>query len=140
MDPFRQAIHTFLTAQAPVTGLLGDGSDGIYHRRAPVSAADPLVVFERRTGIDRYLFGTGELLEETWAVRAIVKEAEGKGVALAEQIAAAIDDALHDAQLLVVDHRVLWLRRLSMIDYEEPDGQTRFHHCGGVYRLASEPA
>lgn len=140
MDPFRQAIHAHLSAATPVTGLLADGPDGIYHRRAPVHAEDPLVVFARRTELDGYLFGTGELLEATWGVRAIVKEDEGKAEALAEQVAAALDDALRDAVLAVAGHTVLWLRRVSAIDYEEPDGQARWHHRGGVYRLASEPS
>ncbi len=137
MDPVRVALHAILTAYAPLTALLADGAGGVYHRRALPHADDPLVTFQRRSEVPHYLFGSGQLDEATWIVKGV---ARGDDAQVAEQVGDAIDAALHDAQMVIVGHTTLWIRRLSIVDYEEPDGQTVFNHYGGIYRLATEPA
>lgn len=130
MNPVRQALFDRLTADAPLAAIV---AGRIYHRRAPEGAAAPYVVFHRQAGTPRHALGDGgQLQTELWTVKAV---AQGGSSAAAEDAADAIDNALHDAQIVIAGRALRYLRRESDIDYGETAGADTFHHVGAVYRL-----
>lgn len=140
MDPVRAALYTRLAAAAAVTSKLGLGANGIFHRRAPLSTTPPYVILDRMAANDYYLFGAGRYEGQVWLVKAIDGGQDGGDSATTvEDIADAVEVALHDAPLVVAGLNLMWIRRESRIDYDEPDGVARWNHCGGLYRLFVQP-
>lgn len=138
MDPTRAALHDLLTGAVRITELLADGTGGVWFRTAPMEAGQPLVSFDRAGPTRAILetFGNGGGCEaHVWVIKGIVQEDTPNA---AEDIAEAIDLVVHDTPLPISRHRTLWLRREQRVEYEELDGQVRWQHAGGMYRLISE--
>lgn len=133
MDQVRRALMTRLAGETAITTLLPDGADGIHHRLAPVDAAEPMVVFQRTSGSDLTgTFGPDRWEGQMWLVKGV---AQGESASVAEDLSDRIDNLLHDNMLPVAGQVVHWLRRESRVDFEEQDGQERWHHAGGLFRL-----
>lgn len=134
----RTAIQARLLATSAVTTLLATPSHSVFHRRAPQQAKPPLIVFDRRSGVKSYSFSDPDaVLEDTWLVRAV---SFGRTADRAEEIAAAIDAALTDAPLSLSDRHLLAVFQESIVDYPEQVGKEMFQHCGGIYRVVTQPS
>lgn len=134
LDPVRKALYDKLVATTGLTGQLSSPT-AIYHRRAPVDADPPFVIFHRQSGRSRWTFRTS-WRDELWLIKGVCR---GRSATDAEEIDAAIEAALNDAVLAVTGYTHLLLRRTNAVDYGEDDGAETFHHCGGLYRLAVQP-
>jgi hypothetical protein len=136
MDPVRQAIATKLLATSAVTNLLSSPT-AVYHRRAPVEAVTPYVLFHRQSANhDEYTFDGHGVTNDLWTVRAVDRTFEA---GVAEDIAVAIDAALHWATLTVTGYQPPVVTKQLTVDYGEPDGAEQFTHQGGMYRLKLVP-
>jgi hypothetical protein len=136
MNPVRDALIGHLTQTAAVTDLLADGADGVYHRVAEINQASPYVIVTKMAGTPTYTMGGLALQSDVWLVKAVHRARTSRH---AEDIAAAIDAALTDAQISIDGSDLLDLRRLSDVDYGEPDGDHLFHHCGATWRVTLAP-
>lgn len=132
-----------LSGEPAVTGQLAQGAAGIWHRRAPASAQSPHLIFHRVSSHDLpETFGGARWEDQLWLVKGVARDGDDDAVSAAsvvEDLSTAIDELLHDAALPVTAHVVLWLRRESRVEYDEPDGHERWLHAGGIYRLKLEP-
>lgn len=144
MDPVRRAMMRRLSEDAAITTLLADGAGGIWHRKAPLDAQAPLVIFDRVDSHDlQATFGGARWEDQLWLVKAIARDdvgSDASATGIVEDLSDAIDALLHDNALPVDGHIVLWLRREQRVEYGDPDGLVTWQHAGGLYRLKLEPA
>ena len=131
----RVALRTALSSDPELVALLS-APTAVYHRTAPQSAREPLVIFAKSSGIEVLAFKDGGFKDQLWTVKGVCRGGD------AEQ-AEAIDDRcaelLQNAELDISGGRTLSLFRVSDVDYGEGDkGADQIHHVGGIYRLAIE--
>lgn len=136
MNPVRGAIYARLAADTTLTGLLS-APGAIYHSTAPQTAAFPLIVFQRLSGLPVWQFQTAHHQSDAWLVKGISR---GSSASPAEDIAARIDAVLTDAPLVVTGGVLLGVWRESDVDYDEIDSGETYHHAGSQYRLVTQPA
>lgn len=128
----RQAIYQKLNVVS-VTSLLAGGSAGIIHGVAPPSAAYPLLVFNKQSGVQVQVFG-GEAFRTTlWQIKAVAK---GKSASAAEDIDKAVFDLLNFSALTITGASTMYLARESDVEFPETQGDDIYHHVGGIYRLS----
>jgi hypothetical protein len=109
----RQAIYTKLNVSA-VTSLLGSGSAS-------------------QSGVtDNLAMGGTHMSNQLWLVKGVTR---APSASLAEQIDKAVFDLLHFKALTITGADDLMLSRESDVNYSEIDGDTKFWHVGGLYRL-----
>lgn len=137
MDPVRDAIHDHLAADSTLTALLGDGAEGIHHRKAHRGARTPMVIFNRQAGTPTWTFGGIGFESGVWLIKAVSRDNSASTV---EDIAARLDLILNDAAITISGQSLLLLRRESDVDYGEQDGADSYQHRGGLYRLITETA
>jgi hypothetical protein len=131
MDGFRAAVWAKLNGDSTLTNLLATSSS-IYHRRAPLNAAFPLIIFQKQSGTPIQVFKGGPIANQLWLFKGVDKS---ESSSTAEDIDKRIDVVLTDAALNLSDGTLLYLRRESDVDYEEGSDQDfQIHHVGGVYR------
>jgi hypothetical protein len=128
----RQALYQKLNV-ASVTNLLGSGSASLVHAEAPPTAAFPLCMFHKQSGItDNLAFGGTHMNNHLWLVKGVTR---APSASLAEQIDKAAYDVLHFKALTITGGDDLFLSRESDVNYSELDGDTKFWHVGGLYRI-----
>lgn len=133
MNEIRRALYERLSGDVTLMGLV----TGVHHAVAPQGAATPFVVFHKQSGTPQWQFSGAHIQTDLWMVKGIDA---GPSASRAEDIAARISDLLTDAALTVTDRDLLTVFRESDIDYSEQDGADTYRHCGGLYRLITEPA
>lgn len=142
MDAVRRAIGGWLLGTPAITQLLG-APTGVYHRRAPVDAVDPFVIFHRQAaGDDDRTFDGSPLVRDLWTIRAVSRRSSAEtahDLSAAEDIAAAIHQAMHWATIPVEGFSVSNIVRTQQIDYGEPDGAEHYEHIGAIYRFDLTP-
>ncbi len=128
----RQAIYTRLNV-ASVTSQLANGSASLYHGVAPATAAFPMVVFFKQSGIQVDRFG-GEAFRNTlWTIKAVARGTSSSG---AEDIDKAIFDLLNFTRSLSISGaNVMHVTRESDVEFVETSGDTQYRHVGGIYRI-----
>jgi len=131
-DPIRTALYGALVASPALTALVGTR---IYHRVAPQAATFPVCIFHKHSGTPRWTFAGRPVQWDLWAVKGLC---QGSSATRAEEIAAAIDDALNDAALTITGREHLFLLRDSDINLGEDEDGVQYHTVGALYRLASE--
>jgi len=131
-DPIRAALYGRLNHSSVV----GSGlATGIFHKRAPATAAFPYVVFHKQDG--RPMWSMADFMQwDLWTVKAVDRS---PSAATAETIAAALKARLFDATLTITGSEHLYLRWTEDVDYPEDDGGELIHHVGAVWRLVSDP-
>jgi hypothetical protein len=135
MNPVRDALYDRLAAAGALTALLST-STAIHHRRAPLNAITPFVVFDKSSGIPTWAMSSQKRIEtDVWLVKGVTR---GSNASLAEDIAEQIDVALTDADLVIGNHWHLFLRKQADVEYGEPDATEMYHHVGGMYRLVTQ--
>jgi hypothetical protein len=128
----RQAIYQKLNV-ASVTNLLGSGSASLVHAVARPTAAYPLCVFSKQSGItDSLTFGGDHMDNDLWLVKGV---ARAVSASTAEDIDKAAFDLLHFGTLTITGAQRLFLARESDVSFAETQGDTTFWHVGGLYRL-----
>lgn len=140
MNAVRDALADRLAADAGITALVastGGPFTGVYHRQAPKGAPTPFVLFTKMAGTPTYTFGGLGLQSDVWLAKAVDRNANSGP---AEDLAAAITACLTDAPLSIAGSPLLYLRRISDVDYGEPDGDHMYVHVGATWRLVTEPA
>jgi hypothetical protein len=127
----RQAIYQKLNVSA-VTNLLGSGSASLVHGEAPPTSTFPLCVFHKQAGTTTNRFGGEAFKAHIWLVKGVVKAASAS---TAEDIDKAANDLLHFGDLTITGADDMYLARESDVNYSETDGDVKFWHVGGLYRL-----
>jgi hypothetical protein len=127
----RAAVHDALTADAPLTALLG--GPRVYDE-PPRSAAFPFVTLGEARVAD---FSAGEAQgeEHTLVLHAWSRQGGHKEAHL---IAGALLQALDDAPLTLADHRLVNFRFAVVDVRREADGRT--YHALVRFRAVTEPA
>lgn len=140
MSATRTALYDRLVGDATLTDLLGTPAEGftaaIYHQVAPQDAESPFVVFQRVPVPRNWQFGGAYLAADLWMVKAVNRG----GASVAEAIADRIDAILTDQPLVIDDATCLAIYQDAPIDYPEIDGADQWHHCGGNYRVVTQPS
>lgn len=127
----RQALHDRLVSDAPLTALLGEAR---IHDTPPSTVAFPFVTLGEALVAD-WSTATEGGTEQSLTLHAWSR-AGGRREALA--IAAAVQQALHDAPLALVGHRLANLRATTAEVRREGDGRT--FHALVRFRAVTEPA
>lgn len=128
----RQALYVKLNVSA-VTSQLGSGSASLVHGSAPPTAAYPLCVFNKQSGVnDHRVFGGDDARNTLWLVKGV---ARATSASVAEDIDKAVNDLLHFGDLTITAADDMYLARESDINYSETSGDQTFWHVGGLYRL-----
>lgn len=132
-DPIRLAIHKALSENVALIALVGTR---IYYQQAPQDATYPLVSFHKQSGMPRRFADMSTVEDDLWTIKGI---ATGSSAATkAEEIAAAVDDLLDDADLTVSGKDTISLLRESDVSYSEVKGADIYRHAGAMYRLRTE--
>lgn len=126
----RAAIHDALAIDAALTTLLGGPR---IHDVPPADAVFPFVALGE-AAIAVWSTATDTGTEHALTLHAFSRSG---GRAEAFAIAAAIGEALHDAQLLLVGHRLVNLRATTSEVRREADGRT--FHALVRFRAVTEP-
>jgi hypothetical protein len=126
----QQAIFATLTADAPLTALLG--GTRIYDD-VPQGAAFPYLTFGQSTARDRST-GSDDGNEHILTLH-VWSQANGKRQA--HEIMGAIRTALHDQPLTLSGHRLINLRHEFSEARRDPDGETT--HGVARFRAVTEP-
>lgn len=127
----RQAIYTALNVSS-VTTQLGSGSASLVHGIAPASATYPLCVFHRQSDVSTLVFGENAFDNQMWMVKGMVR---ATSPSIAEDIDAAARTILDFGSLSITGGRLLFIARVSGIEYTETDGDQTYRHIGSLYRL-----
>ncbi len=136
MNLVRDALHDRLAGDAALNVMLS-APGAIYHRRAPVTAATPLVVFDKNSGTPSYMLSAADGLDrQVWLVKGIDRSGSAS---VAEDIAARTRALLHNHPLVVSGRPVAEVRRVSDVDYGESDGAELYQHVGGLYLVVTQP-
>lgn len=134
MSALRTAIFEALDGDVALEDLV---EDRIFHKVAPQGSTYPFVVFGKQAGTPQRTFRGPAVRSDLWMVKGVDR---GPSASAAEEVDAALEAVLDDAELSVAGAELLYLRRESDLDYTEVlDGET-FHHVGGLYRVVVEPA
>jgi hypothetical protein len=132
----RQALYQKLNV-ASVTSLLANGSASIHHGVAPLTAAYPLLIFNKQSGVTTNRMG-GEAFKNTlWLVKGVARATSSS---TAEDIDKAVNDLLHFGALTITGADDMYLARESDVEYVETSGDTQYRHVGGLYRLTYQDA
>lgn len=127
----RTALYQKLNT-ASVTGLLASGSASLFHEIAPGTAAYPLLIFGKQSGVATKRFGGNAFDRQLWMVKGVVR---GQSSSAAEDIAAAVDALLDFGTLTISGGSLMYMARESDIDYTETTNDQQYRHHGGLYRL-----
>jgi len=134
VSALRTAIFAALNADVALKALVGER---IFYQAAPQGSAYPFVIFGKQAGTPQHAFRGPAVRSDLWMAKAVDR---GPSASAAEEIDAALEAVLADAELTIADAELLYLRRVSDLDYAEVrDGET-FHHVGGLYRVVVDPA
>ena len=132
MDGLRAAAFSKLNGDGTLTALLAT-TTSIYHRRMPLDAAFPSVIFNKQSGTPMWTFGGPPISNQVWLFKAIDKSTSASK---AEDIDKRIGTVFTDPVMALSDGTLLYLRRESDVDYEEgSDPDFAIHHVGGLYRV-----
>ncbi|TCT07625.1 DUF3168 domain-containing protein [Aquabacter spiritensis] len=126
----RQAIHDRLAADAPLAALAGAVR---IHDVPPADVAFPFVILGEAVVAD-WSTATEGGTEQSLTLHAFSR-AGGRREAFA--LAAAIQEALHDAPLALAGHRLANLRATTAEVRREGDGRT--YHALVRFRAVTEP-
>lgn len=125
-------IYSTLAADATVASLVGAR---IYAGAAPQDAALPVVIFNHMAGNDLVGVGTARVLNNSlYQVKGVTK---GRSHAVGQQIADAIDAALHGQNVSADGIRVGCVREQAIV-YGQSDNGEEFRHAGGIYRIFAD--
>lgn len=126
----RQALFDRLVADAPLRALLGDPR---VHDAPPADAAFPFVT------LGEALVADGSTATEAGSEQSLTLHAYSRagGRREAFALAAAIQQALHDAPLALEGHRLANLRATTAEVRREADGRT--YHALIRFRAVTEP-
>ncbi len=131
MDGLRAAVFSKLNSDTTLTALLAT-TTSIYHRRAPLGASFPFVVYAKNAGAPIQFFAGAPIANQVWMVKAIDRSTSASK---AEDIDKRLNTLLTDPTMSLSDGTLLYMRRESDIDYEEgSDPDVVIHHVGGLYR------
>lgn len=135
VNQVKAGLVSALKADTTLTGLLADGTAGVYPMPAPQGASLPYVTYQRVPGTGpSYTLGGKAWDNDLFNVKAVT---EGNSPLVAGSVAARIETVLSDNPVSVSGGSCLYLRLETTIEYPEvSDGKT-YHHIGGAYRLWS---
>lgn len=130
------ALYGKLSATSAITSKLSSAT-AIYAKQAPLGATMPYIVFGVQAGGRDNRFA-GDHDDVYYTVKAVA-DAAANGALVAEQIADAIEDALHESTLTLEGG---WTNRhtqvMTDISYTETYNEKTYIHAGRVIRLRSD--
>lgn len=133
----RRAIYGKMSGDTTLTALLATPPTGvtksIYHQVAPEGADLPYVVFFKTAGTPVYAIGARAYDNEVWTIKGVAKTGSAD---VADGIASRLDALLTDGTISISGRTQLYLRRESDVEYGEVEDGVRYHHSGGLFRLA----
>lgn len=137
MDSFRASLIAKLNSDATLTAMLAT-TTSIYHRRAPLNAAFPYIVFDKQSSVPEWSAAGPPMDNQLWQIKGVDRS---PSAARAEDIAKRIMQVLTDPVLTLNDGTLLYMRKESDIDYgEDTDPDQPIHNVGGSYRTRIDRA
>jgi hypothetical protein len=137
VNGLRAAVFSALNGDPTLNELLAT-TTSIYHRRAPLDATFPFIIFNKQSGVPIWAFEDPPIANEVWLFKGIDRALSSSR---AEDIDKAINNVLTDPVMSLSDGTLLYMRRDSDVDYEEgTDPDTLIHHVGGLYRTIIDRA
>lgn len=138
--PVRRAIYGKLAGDTTLNSILGTPAAGyskaIYHQQAPIGAGFPFVVFQKQSGIPTEAYGDPSAIDtDIWLIKAVDR---GTTADPAEAAAARIVALMNDASLSISGSTLLYLRRMSDVEYPEVIDGVGYHHVGSLFRLITD--
>lgn len=124
-----QWIYSQLTGRQDLMSLV---NGRIFHEVAPLGTQYPVIVFQHQSGAD--VNGTGcerIMVRSTWLVRVIGKPS----LVSLKPVADLIDDCLHKGSGKTQSGEIFGCLREAPFMMVEPDGDEKFIHLGGLYRI-----
>ena len=132
MESFRASTWALLNSDSALTDMLATTSS-IYHRRAPLNAPFPFILFAKQSGSPTWTFEGPPFDGSVWLFQGIDRSASSS---MAEDIGKRIDILLTDPNLTLSDGTLMYCRRLSDIDFDDgSDSDVLIHHVGGLYQV-----
>lgn len=136
----RRALYGKLAGDTTLTGMLAAPASGfgqaIYHHEAPQDVQFPFVIFSKSSGVPTDTFGKPSAYDtDVWMIKGVDRNTSADNV---EAIAARVQTLLNDANLSISGGILMYLRRISDVDYPELSDGVSYRHCGSLYRLAVE--
>lgn len=134
----RRAIYGRLAGDTTLTGMLGTPpagySQSIYYQSAPDKVNYPIVVFNKQSGVPTQAMHDPTAFDnDVWLVKAVDHSSSADK---AEAIVERIKTLLNDASLSIAGGEILlFLRRMSDVDYEEITSGETYKHAGSLFRL-----
>jgi hypothetical protein len=135
--PVRRAVYGRLAGDTTLNNLLGTPAAGyskaIYHQEAPDGAQFPFVVFNQQSGVPTEAFDDPSAFEtDVWLVKGVDRNTSAD---TAEAIQARLTVLLNDATLSISGSVLLYLRRMSDVQYPEIEDGVKYQHAGANFRL-----
>lgn len=131
MSALRRGLIGILSADATLAGL---APGGVWHDVAPQATVLPFVIVSLQTGADEPQFGGVAWQECLYLVKAVAATATA-----AESVAARIQALLEGATLTLTGYASMSVRRDDLVEQVEVDGDRRWYHEGGSYRIFACP-
>lgn len=125
------ALYDKLRLDATLQTYLGNPAR-VYRSMAPEGVAFPFAIFNLQSASDRYVFTGRKWVDFVYLAKGIDQSPDGVN-ALA--IAARIDVLLTDQTLTVAGTAAMYVRRESLVSYEEQAMDLVYQHAGGLFRI-----
>jgi hypothetical protein len=131
MDGFRAAVMAKLNGDAALTNMLAT-TTSIYHRRAPLGAAFPYIIYNKQSGLSVWSFKGNPVANQMWLFKGVDNS---ESAAKAEDIDKRIGVVLTDPIMALSDGTLLFMKRETDVSYDEgSDPDYIIQHVGGIYR------
>jgi hypothetical protein len=142
MNAVNTALFARMDGDNGAGGVKTLSTGGIHYGRAPQTKSPPYVIFQKQTGTPSYTFTQRAADNMLYLAKGVaVDSANEGGRKIAGTIAERIDAVLTDYALPVAGKTLLYLRKVSDVEYIENDPETKqaIYHVGGLFRIEVAP-
>lgn len=130
MDAIDTGLVGKLAADATLTGL---APGGVWYETAPQNTSEPFVIVSQLASEDDWVLpATRRFDDRRYLVKAVQQSASASGT---DAAAARVDALLEAGTITATGYQTVLMRREVRVRYLERDGDLRWQHSGGEYRV-----
>jgi hypothetical protein len=139
--PVDAALFAKLRTDTGAGGVAALATGGIWRDEAPQNVAPfvaggPMVLVKMQTEEDLHSFGSRRPVEDAlFSIDAISKNNDTVAEAMFDRIDALLDPPGSLATMAITGHTLTHCERQERFAYLEAEGDERWHHRGGIYRI-----
>lgn len=117
-----------------IPGLAAKAPGGVFMNTAPVGTVDPYVIYGLQAAPDHGVMEEDSIAfeESHYLVKAV-----GRDPAKVRDAARLLHGGLQDQDLVISGYFCMDVSRTDRVSYTEPDGDDRWIHRGGIYRVSA---